>query len=92
MKEHLSRRMKKIEEHPGMKQNSREVKVVFVQVDETKDEALIRQGINPEDPGVDLIIVRFVRSPNENMDPTGKPIIMAEGKSQQAQDHILQED
>lgn len=88
----LLRRVKKIEEHPEMQQESRERKVVFINADETRDEAFIRQGVNPKDPGVDLFIVQFVKSPNANMDPTGEPIIVAEGGSQAAQDRISQGD
>ena len=86
----LLRRVKKIEEHPEMMQESRQRKLVFINADETRDEAFIRQGVNSKDPGVDLIIVEFVRSPNENKDASEKAFVIDEGQPQEAQDRISQ--
>ena len=88
----LLRRVKKIEEHPAIKQESRQRKVVFINADETRDEAFIRQGVNPKDPGVDLIIVHFVKSPNANRKDTDKVFTVDLGLTHEAQDRISQGD
>ena len=70
MKEQLLRRIKKIEGHPEMQQNSRKRKLIVIQVGETREHALLREGLNPDNPGVDLILVQLV-APGERVTSPG---------------------
>ena len=63
MNEQLTRRIKRLEEHPGIRTDIREHKLIVVGVGESEHEALLREGLNPKDPGVDLILIQVVASP-----------------------------
>jgi hypothetical protein len=60
MKEHLLRRLKRIEEHREVQQEIGERKLIVIQVGETREHALLREGVNPKNPGVDSILVHLV--------------------------------
>ena len=97
MKEHLSRRMKKIEEYPGMKRNSREVKVIFINEGESEEAAFLREGVNPKNHSdVDVIVIRFV-SPGDVVTPplsdkAKDTSDLGPGSPRMAQDRISQGD
>jgi len=88
----LLRRVKKLEEHPAIKQDIRERRGIIIKAGESLEEALIREGLNHDNPGVDLIIVRFVESPNANRKDTDKVFTVDLGLPQEAQDRICQGD
>ena len=66
MKEHLLRRLKRIEEHREVQQEIGERKLIVIQVGETREQALLREGVNPDNPGVDLILIQLV-APGEKI-------------------------
>ena len=70
MKEQLLRRLKKIEEHPILEREKRKRKLIIIQVGETREHALLREGLNPDNPGVDLILVQLV-APGERVTSPG---------------------
>lgn len=63
MNEQLTRRIKRLEEHPGIRTDIREHKLIVVGVGESEQQAILREGLNPNDPGLDLIYIRVVAPP-----------------------------
>ena len=49
-----------------MKPESRERKLIILDVGETREQALLREGVNPDNPGVDLILIQLV-APGEKI-------------------------
>ena len=62
MRNQLTTRLRKIEEHMGMKDDNTKRKVIVVAPGETKEEAFLREGLDPKNhPGVDIIVVHLMK-------------------------------
>ena len=69
MNEHLTRRMKKVEELSGVKMGKQH-KVIIIKNGESKEQACAQEGFDPNDPDVKVIRIHLV-APGERVTSVG---------------------